>query len=77
MLDRALVEEFLDEEFEDSDWGIPEDIPKNDLVETFALYVEDDLGDWLDDNFKSFFNADPDWDLIRAQIKRYKREQPH
>lgn len=74
MLDRGVVEEFLDAEFEDSDWEIPADISKKDLVETFALYVEDDLGDWLDDNFKSFFDADPDWDCIREQIKRYKQD---
>jgi len=77
MLDRKVIEEFLGAEFEDSDWEIPEDISKKDLVETFALYVEDDLGDWLDDNFKSFFNADPDWEWIRERIKRYKQEQPH
>ena len=29
MLDRTVVEEFLNWEFEDSDWGIPEDISKD------------------------------------------------
>jgi len=72
MLDRKVVEEFLDDEFEDSDWEIPADISKDVLVETFCLYVEDDLGEWLNDNFKSFFNhGDIDWDWIRERIKHY------
>ena len=37
MLDRKVVEEFLDAEFEDSDWELPEDISKSILVETFCL----------------------------------------
>jgi len=70
MLDRAVVEEFLDGEFEDSDWEIPEDIPKDALVEAFCQYVEDDYYEWLKDNFKSFFeHGNPDWDWIRERIK--------
>ncbi len=72
MLDREIVAEFLDDEFEDSDWEIPEDIPKSVLVETFCLYTEDDFGEWLNDNFKSFFDhGNPDWDWIRDRIKYY------
>lgn len=33
MLDRQVVEEFLDGEFEEGDWEIPADIPKDKLVE--------------------------------------------
>jgi len=68
MLDRAVVEEFLDGEFEEGDWEIPGDIPKEALVEAFCQYTEDDYYEWLKDNFKSFFNhGDPDWDWIREK----------
>jgi len=74
MLDRKIVEEYLGDEFEDSDWEIPADISKSTLVETFCLYVEDDLGEWLNDNFKSFFNhGDIDWDWIRDRVKHYQQ----
>ena len=70
MLDRAVVEEFLDLEFEDSDWEIPGDIPKDALVEAFCQYVEDDYYEWLKDNLKSFFNhGNPDWEWMRDKIK--------
>ena len=70
MLDRQVVEEFLDSEFEDGGWKIPEDIPNEALVEAFCQYVEDDYYEWLKDNFKSFFNhGNPDWDWIRKKIK--------
>ena len=70
MLDRAVVGEFLDLEFEDGDWEIPSDISKGALVEAFCQYVEDDYYEWLKDNFKSFFNhGNPDWDWIRKKIK--------
>ncbi len=70
MLDRKVVEEFIDSEFEDGDWEIPEDISKETLVEAFCQYTEDDYYEWLKDNFKSFFNhGDPDWNRIRERIK--------
>ncbi len=70
MLDRAVVQELLDEEFEDLELEIPDDISKNDLVETFCQYTEDDYYEWLKDNFKSFFNhGDPDWEWIRSKVK--------
>ncbi len=69
MLDRKVVEGFLDLEFEDRDWEIPEDIPKDALVEVFCQYVENDYYEWLKDNFKSFFNhGNPDWEWIRKKI---------
>ena len=69
MLDRAVVEEFLDKEFEEGDWEIPEDIHKDDLVEAFCQYTEDDYYEWLQDNFKSFFNpGNPDWEWIRGRL---------
>ena len=42
MLDREVVEEFLDCEFEDMELEIPENISKDALVEAFCQYVEDD-----------------------------------
>lgn len=72
MLDRQVVEEFLDEELEDSDLEIPEDISNSALIETFCRYIEDDYYEWLKDNFKSFFNpSEPRWDWIRDRITHY------
>jgi len=70
MLDRIVVEEFLDCEFKERDLEIPEDIQKDALVEAFCQYTEDDYYEWLKDNLKSFFNhGDPDWDWIRERIE--------
>jgi hypothetical protein len=75
MLDRAVVGEFLDCEFEEGEREIPQDISKEALVEAFCLYTEDDYYEWLKDNFKSFFNhGNPDWNWVRGRIKFY--EQP-
>ncbi len=74
MLDRVVVEEFLDTEFKERDWGIPDDIQKGSLVEAFCLYTEDDYYEWLKDNFKSFFNhGNPDWDWIKERINTYAK----
>ena len=68
MLDREVVEEFLDCKFEELELEIPRDIKKEELVEAFCQYVEDDYYEWLKDNFKSFFNhGDPDWEWIRTR----------
>ena len=70
MLDRAVVEEFLDSEFEELELKIPKNIRKEKLVEAFCQYVEDDYYEWLKDNFKSFFNhGEPDWKWVRERIK--------
>ncbi len=75
MLDREVVKEFLDREFEEGDWEIPADIPKDDLVEAFCQYTEDDYYEWLKDNFKSFFNhGNPDWDWIKKKIKASEKQ---
>jgi hypothetical protein len=69
MLDRAVVKEFLDCELEDMELEIPGDISKEQLVEAFCQYVEDDYYEWLKDNFKSFFNhGNPDWEGIRKKV---------
>ena len=70
MLDRTVGEEFLDGEFEVGDWEIPDDVPKDALVEAFCQYTEEDPYEWLKDNFRSFFDhGNPDWDGIRKRIK--------
>jgi len=69
MLDRDVVEEFLECEFEELELEIPEDISKDALVEAFCQYVEDDYYEWLKDNFKSFFDhGNPDWERIRGKL---------
>ena len=73
MLDRAVVEEFLEEKFKEDKMKVPQDIKMTDLVETFCLYIEDDYYQWLKDNFKSFFGS-LDWDWIRGRIGHYKKE---
>jgi hypothetical protein len=71
MLDRTVVKQFLKDKFDEVDIDIPKDISKRNLVETFCLYTEDDYYEWLNDNFKSFFNcSNPDWKLIRELIKK-------
>jgi len=75
MLDRAVLEEFIDDKFEDFELQIPDDIEKEALVEAFCQYVEDDYYEWLKDNFKSFFeHGNPDWDWIRERIDHYTKE---
>ena len=63
MLDRDVVEGFLDCRFEELELEIPEDISKEQLVEALCQYVEDDYYEWLKDNFKSFFgDGKIDWE---------------
>jgi hypothetical protein len=70
MLDRDVVEEFLDCRLKEVETKIPDDISKEELVEAFCQYVEDDYYEWLKDNFKSFFeHGEPDWEWIRGKIR--------
>jgi hypothetical protein len=70
MLDRDDVEEFLDCKLEELEIEIPHDISKEQLVEAFCQYVEDDYYEWLKDNFKSFFeHGEPDWEWIKEKIR--------
>lgn len=70
MLDRGVVEEFLNCNLKELEIEIPEDISKEQLIETFCQYVEDDYYEWLKDNFKSFFeHGEPDWEWIRGKVK--------
>jgi len=69
MLNREVVKEFLQCEFDERSIHIPKDIHWKALVEAFCQYTEDDYYEWLKDNFKSFFNhGDPDWEWIRQKI---------
>ena len=75
MLDRIVVEGFLNWNLEELELEIPSDIDKEILLETFCQYVEDDYYEWLKDNFKSFFeHGDPDWEWIRERIDHYNKE---
>lgn len=77
MLDRQVVQEFLESQMEDIDLAIPGDIEMGLLVETFCQYTEDDYYEWLRDNFKSFFNhGDPDWDWVRGKVSAHKPQRP-
>jgi hypothetical protein len=70
MLDRDVIEEFLDCKLKEAKIKIPRDIKKKALVEAFCQYVEDDYYEWLKDNFKSFFgDGELDWERIRGRIR--------
>lgn len=70
MLDRAVVEEFLDCRLRELKMKIPRDIKKEALVEAFCQYVEDDYYEWLKDNFESFFgDGETNWKWIRGRIR--------
>jgi len=75
MLDREAVEKFLDSELEYLGLEVPQDIPKDALVEAFCEYAEEDYSQWLRENLSSFFNdGDPDWDWIREKIEAYEEQ---
>ena len=70
MLDRGVIEELLDWEFEGLDLVIPEDISREAVIEAFCQYAEENYHEWLKDNFKSFFDhGDPDWNQIIEKIR--------
>ncbi len=70
MLDREIIEALLDWEFEDLDLEIPEDIPKEAVIEAFCQYVEEDYYEWLKDNLRSFFDHDNSiWNRIIEKIR--------
>jgi len=73
MLDRDVVRDFLEDKFEEAQIELPENIKLDALVETFCLYVENDYYEWLNDNYKSFFEGS-DWSWIRGKIRKYQNE---
>lgn len=74
MLDRKVVEEFLDQRLKDSEIQIPSYIRKEALVETFCRYVEDDYYEWLKSNFSDFFQQDvqnkTNWAWVDQQVNK-------
>jgi hypothetical protein len=72
MLDRRVVQEFLEERFEEVKIQIPEEVKIENLTEAFCLYTEDDYYEWLKDNYKSFFDG-LDWNRIMEKIQQYKQ----
>lgn len=74
MIDREIVEELIEEKFNESGIKIPRGLSKKVLTETFCKYTEDDYYEWIKDNFKTFFNYNnPDWDWIKGRIKHYSK----
>lgn len=72
---KTIKEDFLDTQFKEFGIQIPDDISKDELVETFCRYAEDDLYEWLKDNFKSFFeHGNPNWEWIRGMVEHYKND---
>jgi len=70
MLDRGIIEQLLDWEFEDLDLGIAEDIPREAVIEAFCQYAEEDYYEWLKDNLRSFLDyGNPDWNQIIEKIR--------
>jgi hypothetical protein len=66
------VKGFLEDELEGIE--MPENVTREELLGAFCEYVEEDLYEWLKDNFKSFFNhGDPDWNWIRGIIEMQDR----
>ena len=74
MLDRDVVQEFLEERFKEDGTQIPKEVKIDDLIEAFCLYTEDDYYEWLKDNYKSFFES-LDWNWIKERIQHYKQTQ--
>ncbi len=70
MLDREVIEELFDWEFEDLDLEIPDDIPREAVIEAFCQYVEEDHYEWLKNNLRSFFDhSNPVWNRIIEKLR--------
>ncbi len=77
MLNREVIKKILNSELEEGGISIPKDIAKQELIETFCRYIEDDYYEWLKGNFKSFFNyGNPDWNWIKERIEHYSKNRP-
>ncbi len=68
MLDRNVIKEFLEDNF--AEIKIPKNVSKENLLQAFCNYVEDDYYEWLSDNYKTFFNhGHPDWSWIKGKVE--------
>lgn len=66
MLDKDVIKGFLEENL--TGIKIPKEISKENLLKAFCGYVEDDYYEWLNDNYKTFFNhGNPDWAWIKKR----------
>ncbi len=54
MLDKDVLKEFLEDNL--AEIKIPKNISKENLLQAFCNYIENDYYDWLNGNFKTFFN---------------------
>jgi hypothetical protein len=72
MLDREVVKELVIERLKETgNTPIPKNINKQELIEAFCQFTEDDYYEWIKDNFQAFFNhGDPDWEWIENYIKK-------
>lgn len=60
MLDKDVIKGFLEENL--AEIKIPKDISKENTLQVFCNYVEDDYYEWLNDIYKAFFNHEnPNW----------------
>ncbi len=70
MFDRSIIEGLLDWEFEGLDLELPEDVPREAVMEAFYQHLEDDYYEWLKDNFRSFFDhGNPVWNRLIEKIR--------
>ncbi|MGE4412164.1 MAG: hypothetical protein AB7E45_00530 [Candidatus Caldatribacteriota bacterium] len=68
MLDKNVIKELLEENL--AEIKIPKHISKENLFQAFCNYVEDDYYEWLNDNYKDFFNhGNPDWSWIKERTE--------
>jgi hypothetical protein len=68
MLDKDVIKGFLEDNL--AEIKIPKDISKENLLQAFCNYVEDDYYEWLNDNYKAFFNhGNPDWSWIKEMVE--------
>ena len=67
MLNREETEEIFADEF--SKLNIPDDIPRDKVVNLFCRSAEDYYYEWLKDTFVGWSNfGKPDWDWIRFKL---------
>ncbi len=55
MLDRKEIAEFIDREFKQRKIKIPKNIKREDLVETFCQFAEEDYDEWRKEGVEKAF----------------------
>ena len=75
MFDREIIEELFDWEFEDMNLEIPNDIPREAIIEAFYQYVEEDHYEWLKNNLRSFFDhGNPVWNRLIEKLRENEEQ---